>query len=360
MCHATGDPLPEITWTKFEGSLPVSRSIVSEGNLTILNVTTDDSGSFVCTATNIVGTNSSSVQLQVFSALRFTTRPPSFVPVYTDQTLNLSCVASSSLEPTVVWKLNGAALLPNGAVADASHNLIIGSVNITHAGDYTCSAVNSLSSIHASVTVQVKIPETCSRVKANISGVSGDYVIDPDGEQGEAPFTVYCNMTDKGGIGVTAVSHDSENRTHVKGFGGFGSYARNISYIGSSISQLKGLVTASKNCQQFIKYECKASQIYSRYLGKYYAWWLSRGGEEMMYWGETSQGCTCGVTSSCFKSQRLCNCDSNEKVWLEDSGLLTNKLHIPVSQLRFGDTDGSSEDGYHTLGKLKCYGINKL
>ena len=77
------------------------------------------------------------------------------------------------------------------------------------------SAMNSFSSLHAHVAIHVKIPETCSRVKTNISDVSGDYVIDPDGEQGEAPFTVYCNMTDKEGIAVTAVSHDSEQRTHV-------------------------------------------------------------------------------------------------------------------------------------------------
>ena len=353
-----GHPLPEITWTKSEGSLPVSRSIVSKGNLTILNATTDDSGSYICTATNIVGSNSSSVQLQVYSALKFITRPPSFVPVYTGQTLNLSCVASSSLEPAVMWKLNGAALLPEGAIADASHNLIFRSVNITHAGDYTCSAVNSLSSIHASVTVQVKVPETCSRVKANISGVSGDYVIDPDGEQGEALFTVYCNMTDKGGVGVTAVSHDSENRTHVSGFEGSGSYARNITYIGSGFSQLKGLVTASRNCQQFIKYECRNSVLYARWAEKYFAWWVSSDGENLTYWGGATQGCECGMNNSCVDQHKLCNCDVNDNVWREDSGFLTNKSHLPVSQLRFGDTGHSGEEGYYTLGKLKCYGMN--
>ena len=31
------------------------------------------------------------------------------------------------------------------------------------------------------------------------------------------PFTVYCDMSDKNGVGVTVISHDSEGRTHVKG-----------------------------------------------------------------------------------------------------------------------------------------------
>ena len=43
-------------------------------------------------------------------------------------------------------------------------------------------------------------------------------------------------------------------------------------------------------------------------------------------------------------------------MWREDSGLLTDKTKLPVKQLRFGDID-NNEVGYHTLGKLKCYGI---
>ena len=29
----------------------------------------------------------------------------------------------------------------------------------------------------------------------------------------------------------------------------------------------------------------------------------------------------------------------NDNVWREDSGVLTNKTHLPVKQLTFGDTD---------------------
>ena len=63
---------------------------------------------------------------------------------------------------------------------------------------------------------------------------------------------------------------------------------------------------------------------------------------------------TAGMTNSCG----TCNCDRNDQVWREDSGLLTEKTKLPVKQLRFGDTGDSKtgERGYHTLGKLKCYG----
>ena len=79
--------------------------------------------------------------------------------------------------------------------------------------------------------VKISSPVTaasCSVVRKYVSSVSGNYVIDPDGEGGLAPFTVFCDMTDKNGVGVTVVSHDSESRTYVKGYIGPGSYSRNI------------------------------------------------------------------------------------------------------------------------------------
>ena len=80
---------------------------------------------------------------------------------------------------------------------------------------------------------------------------------------------------------------------------------------------------------------------------------------KMTYWGGASSGsnkCACGMTNSCAEPSYSCSCDKNDGVWREDSGVLTDKSHLPVRQLRFGDTGGSMEQGYHTLGKLKCYG----
>ena len=48
---------------------------------------------------------------------------------------------------------------------------------------------------------------------------TGPYVIDSDGEGELKPFNVTCNMTDKDGVGVTVISHDSETKhewTNVK------------------------------------------------------------------------------------------------------------------------------------------------
>ena len=351
-CNATGPPKPVIAWSKSQGSLPVLNSVISDGTLTIMNVTIDDSGSYLCNATNTFGTNSSLVELKVFCSLAYIEKPTSSAFVYVGQALKLSCAASSGPDEKLLWMYNGTRSLPQDTLFEAPDLLLIPSVRKDHAGNYSCLSRNSL---HWNTSLYVKYHETCSKVRQYICDVSGDYDIDPDGDQGEAPFTVYCNMTGKGGIGVTAVSHDSEHRTHVVGFEAPGSYSRDIHYTGTTLSQIKGLMAVSTYCQQFIRYKCKASVLLYNYDER--GWWVSRDGEKMTYWGGATEGCACRMTNSCANPLMLCNCDKNDHVWREDSGLLTNKSHLPVSQLRFGDTGGSGEEGYHTLGKLECYGM---
>ena len=169
------------------------------------------------------------------------------------------------------------------------------------------------------------------------------------------PFTAYCDMTDKNGVGVTVISHDSESRTHVKGCEGAGCYSRNIHYTGASLSQLASLTSVSSYCEQFIKYECYSSRLLRTGQG----WWVSRDYSNMTYWGGASPGsgkCACGMNNTCADPQYGCNCDANDIVRREDSGLLTDKTKLPVKQLFFGDNGGRKEHGYHTLGKFKCYG----
>ena len=205
------------------------------------------------------------------------------------------------------------------------------------------------------------LAKTCKEIKTRRPKArSGSYIIDPDGPGGHGPFTVFCDMNDKMAVGVTVVGHDSESETQVNGYEARGSYVRNVSYRAEglvNIQHLVGLLDASTNCEQFIKYRCH----HARLLIGGYGWWVARDGSKMQYWGRAKptdyRKCACGVTipSSCADPMRGCNCDINDSSWREDSGLLTEKSHLPVTQLRFGDTLGG-EQGYHTLGKLKCFG----
>ena len=197
-------------------------------------------------------------------------------------------------------------------------------------------------------------PKSCSDLKRVYPNTkSGPCTIYPGGEGGLQPYNVTCDMIDENEIGVTVVSHDSENRTLVEGYESKGSYSRDIHYQGANISQLVSLINVSKHCEQFIKYECFRSTLNDGF-------WVSRDSVEMNYWGGAapdSGKCACGMYNNCANEEEVCNCIKNDGKWREDSGLLTEKTHLPVKQLRFGDTGDNDEQGYHTLGKFKCYGI---
>ena len=269
------------------------------------------------------------------------------------QNISITCNATGQPQPRVTWS-NAVGNFPVDSKVLPNGTLVLHNIQKSHHGTYTCTATNLLATIRAKVIVNIPLASSCSVIKKHVSEASGNYIIDPDGAGCLAPFTVYCDMADKNGVGITVISHDSESRTLVQGCESQGCYSRDIDYTGASLYQLASLTRVSTHCEQFIKYECHGSLFH---FDNPYGWWVSRGSSRMSYWGgasASSNKCACGMTNSCADLSKACNCDKNDHVWREDS---TDKSQLPVKQLRFGDTGDSGEQGYHTLGKMKCYGV---
>ena len=354
ICKATGDPTPTVTWQKAFSQLSKEKTTVVDGNLTILNIAKADARDYACVAKNLLGKDSVVAQLIVLGKLMFTLIPPMKVVASDFSNVTLNCRAMGSLE--IVWRRAGQSL-PHNHVLYPNGTLLLRSVSSSDAGTYTCLAKNSQRSIEVASVLEVLF-SSCSRIKSGLSGSSsGNYMIDPDGKGGVAPFRVYCDMNDKGGVGVAVISHDSESRTHAgpNGCSGQGCYSKDVRYTGVSAAQLAALTRVSQNCEQCIKFECNND---ISFIEDSYAWWVSRDGTRMNYWGgatDHDKMCACGVTNSCTGGTK-CNCDNSGSGWYEDSGLLTDKSALPVTQIRLGDLNGSKEEGYHIVGKLKCYG----
>ena len=157
----------------------------------------------------------------------------------------------------------------------------------------------------------------------------------------------------------TIVHHDSEETKPVQGFESPGSFRRMVHYNNvTKMSQLEQLINASYSCQQFIKWECRGSTFSYWYPKTHHSWWVDRDGIAQNYWGNAeTNSSSCGCFPYCFPTFKnsTCNCDANLKTqWLEDSGLLLDRRHLPVTELRFGDTGESYEAGKYSLGPLIC------
>ena len=361
-CLARGLPLPNITWSKVGGSLPVDAVTTEQGSLLLLKVWPEYSGNYSCTAFNLAGEiTSPAVELVVHLTLTFTILPPlGPISINAGESLALPCTADSDLVPIMGWHMQysqGVEIFPN-------NTLFIAFAEVSHEGLYVCTANNSFRALEKNVTLYVYALSSCRDIKnrqllASKSfpmDTSGFYFIDPDGGgTGEEPFKVFCNMTMYNDNGVTVISHDSENSTLVDGYEEGGSYSRIVTYTGVNPTQIVTLVGISRKCFQFIKFECFGVELFGRDM----AWWVSRDGNKMNYWGGAdpdSGKCACGMDDSCVDPKYDCNCDSEKSQWLEDSGFLSDKSTLPVTEMRFGDTGGRREKGYHTLGKFMCVG----
>uniref|UniRef100_A0A673V203 Roundabout guidance receptor 1 n=1 Tax=Suricata suricatta TaxID=37032 RepID=A0A673V203_SURSU len=146
-CEARGDPVPTVRWRKDDGELPKSRyEIRDDHTLKIRKVMAGDMGSYTCVAENMVGKAEASATLTVQV---IADRPPPVIrqgpvnqTVAVDGTLVLSCVATGSPVPTILWRKDGVLVSTQDS---RIKQLETGGLQIRYAklgdtGRYTCIA----------------------------------------------------------------------------------------------------------------------------------------------------------------------------------------------------------------------------
>ncbi|XP_073439014.1 hemicentin-1 [Dendrobates tinctorius] len=161
-CDVTGNPKPRVEWKKngllFNTDINQNTyRLLSSGSLIIISPTVDDTGTYVCSASNDAGHDEIEVSLTVLV-------PPSIADEVTNIFVSKSssaiipCTVYGVPRPRVHWSKDGINLPAEG---ENYKTLVSGSIEIaraelSHAGTYTCKAVNEVGSAQISINLHVE------------------------------------------------------------------------------------------------------------------------------------------------------------------------------------------------------------
>ncbi|XP_075967203.1 contactin-associated protein-like 5 [Anarhichas minor] len=213
---------------------------------------------------------------------------------------------------------------------------------------------------YSGATCHNSIYESSCEAYKLIGSSSGFYSIDPDGSGPLGPTQVYCNMTEE--KVWTVLEHNSTAPVTVQGSSLHKPHIMRFNY-GAAAEQLRAVVTGSEQCQQEVVYNCKKSRLFNTKDGSPLTWWLDREGEKRSYWGGFLPGvqqCSCSLEENCVDMNYFCNCDADTDAWANDTGILSYKDHLPVSQIVIGDTNRTGSQAVYHVGPLRCYGDKSL
>ncbi|XP_036834633.1 hemicentin-1 isoform X2 [Oncorhynchus mykiss] len=170
-CRADGVPTPDITWSKRGELLNVgglSFSLGSDGSLHITSPTGEESGEFVCTATNAAGYRSKKVQLTVYVRPRQSGVSGGVrsngealeVSVIEGEDVTLPCEVQSIPPPIITWAKEKQLISPFSPrhTQLPSGSMKILESRVSDSGLYVCVASNIAGNFTQNVLLSVLVP----------------------------------------------------------------------------------------------------------------------------------------------------------------------------------------------------------
>ncbi|XP_012555259.2 contactin-associated protein like 5-3 [Hydra vulgaris] len=194
---------------------------------------------------------------------------------------------------------------------------------------------------------------------------SGGYFVKPGST---LPFYVKCKMNLSEGKGTTIIEPVFKEifvftgNTFDDNF-----FYHSISYKASK-HQINNLVAASRECRQYVRYNCYASTLMnskesylpSTQLG---VRWYSRKGALRNYWAggkNNSFSCGCASNKTCIDSSLYCNCDVADNYMRFDDGFFTEKNELPISKIKISRLRTNHRSSVE-IGPLECTGtVNEI
>ena len=134
-CNATGNPAPNISWTK-DGS----PTILYQGETNdIVNVTRQTAGNYTCTAWNGVGVKANATATVIVHYNSVISQKPSSKVVVEGENVTLRCNATGNPAPNITWTKDGS---PTVLYQGETYSIV--NIQRQAAGDYTCTAWNGV------------------------------------------------------------------------------------------------------------------------------------------------------------------------------------------------------------------------
>ncbi|XP_060913974.1 basement membrane-specific heparan sulfate proteoglycan core protein isoform X6 [Labrus mixtus] len=153
-CDAHGLPSPTITWSKLRSPLPWRHKVVDNA-LVLPTVGRQDSGEYICTATNNMGTTEVTITLDV-ETLPYATSLPDDVAVRVGEVIRLQCLAHGTPPLDYTWTKLDGNLPPRAEVSGG--DLQINLATAEDAGSYKCVASNKVGNSEVVAKVTVRSP----------------------------------------------------------------------------------------------------------------------------------------------------------------------------------------------------------
>uniref|UniRef100_A0A8B9SMW0 Hemicentin 1 n=1 Tax=Anas platyrhynchos TaxID=8839 RepID=A0A8B9SMW0_ANAPL len=199
-CKASGVPKPSIVWSKKgEVILPSNGkfSAGSDGSLYVVSPGGEETGEYVCTATNAAGYATRKVQLTVYVKPRVS-RPgdqqgnaydePIDISVTAGEDVTLPCEVKSLPPPIITWAKEMQLISPHTYLPSGS--MKISETQISDGGMYFCVATNIAGNVTQSVKLSVHVPPKIQRGPRVMKVQAGHRVDIPCSAQGIPPPTV--------------------------------------------------------------------------------------------------------------------------------------------------------------------------
>ncbi|XP_029473326.1 LOW QUALITY PROTEIN: hemicentin-1 [Rhinatrema bivittatum] len=178
VCEANGYPAPDINWYKDGQQITESmrRRILSTGALQIAFVQLDDSGRYTCTAANVAGSSSATMDLTVHTPPRISHTETEFTATQNSQVI-VPCIADGVPSPAITWqKKTGERLTDTPAKYKVLQHgeLVLDNISPKDSGSYTCIASNVAGEDMHTVNLLVHVPPAFTELPGDISLNKGE------------------------------------------------------------------------------------------------------------------------------------------------------------------------------------------